>query len=53
MNPWIEPDADVRCADSCGRIATDERLVGITDDGTEISELVCVWHAEHPEEGNP
>lgn len=44
------PDEDVRCADSCGRIATDERLAGLTSDGVEVTELVCVHHAEHPEE---
>lgn len=38
------PDDDVRCADSCGRVATCERLVGITRDGDEIVELVCVDH---------
>lgn len=42
----LNADNDVRCADSCGRIATDERLAGLTSDGTEITELVCVWHTE-------
>lgn len=39
------PDDDVRCVDGCRRVATDERLVGITSGGQEIAELVCVEHA--------
>lgn len=41
----ITPDSDVLCVDSCGKIATDERLVGITPDGDEIAELCCTEHA--------
>lgn len=48
----IVPDSDVLCVDGCRRIATDERLVGITRDGDEIAELVCVQHAcEAPLDG--
>lgn len=38
----MTPDPDVLCVDSCGRIATDERLVGLTSAGAEVVELVCL-----------
>lgn len=37
------------CIEDCGRIATDERLYGITTDHDElfeIVELVCVYHMD-------
>lgn len=40
----LKPDVPY-CADSCGRPATTERLVGIVvgrDDFSELVELVCV-----------
>jgi hypothetical protein len=40
----LRPDVPY-CADSCGRPATTERLVGIipgSDDFSELVELVCV-----------
>lgn len=45
----VIPDEDVRCADRCGRVATDERLYALGLDGSEQVDLVCSWHATHPE----
>ena len=46
----IRLDDDTYCADGCRRPATRERLAGLTSGGEEVVELVCDWHAEHPEE---
>lgn len=41
------------CADGCRRPATDERLAAAGTDTAggliECVELVCAWHADHPE----
>jgi hypothetical protein len=40
-----EMDAEQRCAEGCGRVATHERFEAATTDGIPIVELTCHQHA--------